>query len=501
MRRFVLLLLLLIITGCGTLKTTVPHPTEEFRGVWIATVANIDWPERPSDSWQKKQQDFLEILNYYKKLRFNAILVQVRTAGDAFYPSKLSPWSRYLTGKEGDMGDLNSDPLAWMITETHKRGLEFHAWLNPYRATFDLQTDLLDPNHDYLQHPEWMIPYGEKYYYNPGLPEVQQHLVEVVAEVVARYDIDGIHFDDYFYPYRIQGEVFDDSATYTEYGKPDQSLEDWRRSNISSLIRETHETIKALKPWVQFGISPFGVWRNASADPIGSDTRAGQTNYDHLFADPLEWSRQGWVDYLAPQLYWSLDYSPASHRKLLSWWSATVPQTPLYIGNGAYKIRNNTDEAWDNKKELPEQLIMGRKTKNIQGNIFFSAGSLMNTNRDVARFIRKNIYAYPAIPPAIPNLEKNPPRRPKISMRESRDYLYFTLLDESLRFQYAEITGLRKKERTRKNITSNRAKRIYLGELSTFRFPVKSLQGKKHLEIIFIDRYRQKTKPLKLQRN
>ncbi len=500
MRRFVLLLLLLIITACGALKTPVPYPAEEFRGVWIATVANIDWPGHPRDPWEKKQQDFLKILNYYKKQRFNAVLVQVRTAGDAFYPSKLAPWSRYLTGKEGNKGDLNTDPLRWMIAETHKRGMEFHAWLNPYRATFDMQTDILDPNHDYLQNPEWMIPYGKKYYYNPGLPEVQQHLVQVVSEVVARYDIDGIHFDDYFYPYRIQGELFDDAATFELYGKTDQSLEDWRRSNISSLIQQTHETIKALKPWVQFGISPFGVWRNASSDPRGSDTRAGQTNYDHLFADPLEWSRQGWVDYLAPQLYWSLDYSPASHRKLLSWWSATVPQTALYIGNGAYKIRNNQDKAWDNKKELPEQLILARNTDNIKGNIFFSARSLMNSNRDIARFIRKNIYAYPAFPPSIQTSEKNPPRKPKISMRETRDYLYFDLLDESLRFQFAEISGFRQKEQKRKNINQNRGKKIYLGELSKFRVPLKSLQGKKYLEIVFIDRYRQKTKPIKLQR-
>ncbi len=500
MQRFVLFLLLLMFTACSTLKTPVSHPVEEFRGVWIATVANIDWPGHPSDPWEKKQRDFLEILNYYKKLRFNAVLVQVRTAGDALYPSKLAPWSRYLTGKEGDIGDLNTDPLSWMIAETHKRGLEFHAWLNPYRATFDLQTDLLDEDHDYLQHPEWMVPYGGKFYYNPGLPEVQQHLVEVVSEVVARYDIDGIHFDDYFYPYRIKGEIFEDSTAYSSYARTDQTLEDWRRSNVSALIRETHETIKALKPWVQFGISPFGVWRNSSMDPNGSDTRAGQTNYDHLFADPLEWSQQGWVDYLAPQLYWSRDYAPASHRKLLSWWSDQVPQTPLYIGSGAYKIRNNMDKAWDNKKELPEQLILGRNTKNIQGNIFFSAGSLMRTNRDVARLIRKNIYAYPAPTPSSPDQKKNLPKRPKFSMKETRDYLYFTLSDESLRFQFAEIRGLRKKERSKKNTPQNRGKRIYLGELSKFRVPVKSLQGKKHLEIVFIDRYRHKTKPLKIQR-
>ncbi|MBT8320337.1 MAG: family 10 glycosylhydrolase, partial [Eudoraea sp.] len=228
MGRFLLLLLLPVFIACSSLKTPVPQTEEEFRGVWVATVANIDWPEHPADPWHKKQDDFLKILNFYNKLRFNAVLVQVRTAGDALYPSKLAPWSRYLTAKEGDAGDLQQDPLKWMIDEAHKRGIEFHAWFNPYRATFDMQTELLDPGHDFYQYPEWMVPYGTKYYYNPGIPEVREHLVNVVREVVARYNIDGFHFDDYFYPYSIQGEVFQDSTTYLSYGQPDQSLEDWR---------------------------------------------------------------------------------------------------------------------------------------------------------------------------------------------------------------------------------------------------------------------------------
>ena len=501
MRLLIVLLIYLVFTSCGTLKTTIPHPEEEFRGVWVATVANIDWPKHPRDSWNKKQQDYIELLNFYKKLRFNAVLVQVRTAGDAFYPSKFAPISRYLTGKEGDMGDLDEDPLKWMIDASHQRGLEFHAWINPYRATFDLQTEVLAPEHDFFQHPDWMVPYGKKFYYNPGLPAVREHVVEVISELVARYDVDGIHFDDYFYPYKIQGEQFADALAYAAYREPGQSLEDWRRGNISTLVRETHKTIKELKPWVQFGISPFGVWRNRSADPAGSDTRAGQTNFDHLFADPLEWSREGWVDYLAPQLYWSMDYPPASHRKLMEWWANAVPKTPLFIGNGAYKIRNNADEAWEAKQELPDQLVLARKTKNIRGNIFFSAGSLMKSNRDIARFLRKNIYAYPASLPTVAHQGENPPSKPRLSMKEGRDYLYFTILDKSLRFQFAEIKSLGRKEQRGKKRKQNRGKRIYLGELSTFRVPIKSLQGKKIMEIVFIDRYRQKTKPLKLVRN
>ncbi|MCE2611671.1 family 10 glycosylhydrolase [Flavobacteriaceae bacterium D16] len=498
MGRFLILLLLPVFLACSSLKTPVPQPQEEFRGVWIATVANIDWPEHPADSWNKKQEDFLKILNFYNKLRFNAVLVQVRTAGDALYPSKLAPWSRYLTAKEGDPGNLPEDPLKWMIDETHKRGMEFHAWFNPYRSTFDMQTELLAPDHDFYQYPEWMVPYGKKYYYNPGIPEVRAHLVSVVSEVVARYNIDGVHFDDYFYPYRIQGEVFQDSTTYAVYGQPKQSLEDWRRSNISLLVKDTHTAIKELKPWVQFGISPFGVWRNESQDPRGSDTRAGQTNYDDLYADPLEWSQKGWIDYLAPQLYWSLDYPPAGHRKLIKWWSEKVPNTPLLIGNGAYKIRNNTDVAWKEKTELPEQLILSRNTKNVQGNIFFSARSLMQKNGDIARLLRNQVYTQTVFPPAISESGRAPLKRPGVQMKETRDFLYFSLTDPELKFQFAEIRISQEKQ-SRKRIR-NGGKKIYLGELSSFRVPVKEIKGKKDLELVFTDRFRQKTKPVKIKR-
>ena len=499
-RRLGCCLLLCTALSCAVFKDRLP-PKREFRGVWIATVANIDWPGSGTDPWTVQQRDFRALLDFYREHNFNAVIVQVRTAGDAFYPSKFAPISRFLTGKEGEMGDLDRDPLAWMIDATHKRGFEFHAWVNPYRDTFDQQTAVLAPEHDFFQHPDWMVSYGKKFYYNPGLPAVREHIVEVISELVARYDLDGIHFDDYFYPYQIQGEKFADSVAYTTYRDPDQSLEDWRRGNINALVRETHQTIKALKPWVQFGISPFGVWRNRSSDPLGSDTRAGQTNFDHLFADPLEWSREGWVDYLAPQLYWSMDYPPASHRKLMDWWASAVPQTPLFIGNGAYKVRNNADDAWEARQELPEQLVLARKTKNVRGNIFFSAGSLMKSNRDIARYLRKNVYAYPASLPPVVHEGKNPPAKPRLNMKEGRDYLYFTILDKSLRFQFAEIKGLGRKEQGGKKRKQNQAKRIYLGELSTFRVPTKSLQGKKRMEIVFIDRYRQKTKPLRLVRN
>ncbi|KAI9549746.1 hypothetical protein GHT06_004004 [Daphnia sinensis] len=286
----------------------------EFRGVWIATVANIDWPASGLDSYEKQKKDFIAILDYYKKLNFNAVIVQIRTAGDAFYPSKYAPWSKYLTGKEGQAPQTQENPLTWMIQEAHSRGLEFHAWLNPYRATFDLKTDLLSPNHDFHKHRDWMVKYGPKYYYNPGLPEVKNHLTAVIKEIVDNYDIDAIHFDDYFYPYKIAKETFPDQTTYNKFKNQGQTQDDWRRQNVNDLIQAVHTTIKTSKPWVQFGISPFGVWRNQAMDPKGSPTRAGQTNYDDLYADPMTWMKNGWIDYLIPQVYWSMEHPLASYR-------------------------------------------------------------------------------------------------------------------------------------------------------------------------------------------
>ena len=385
----------ILLASCFSCTVT-KAPQEEFRGIWIATVANIDWPKNANDAPEKQKQDFIEILDFYQKLNFNAAIIQVRTAGDAFYQTDLAPWSKYLTGKEGEVPKGFDQPLKWMIDETHKRGMEFHAWLNPYRATLNLDTTALSKNHDFYQHPDWIIKYGEKYYYNPGLPEVQHKFNAVIDELVTNYELDAIHFDDYFYPYKIKGEVFNDSLTFQTYGLPNQNLEDWRRSNVDSLVKNVHKTIKNRKPWVQLGISPFGVWKNQSTDPRGSDTNAGQTTYEDLYADPLLWVEKGWLDYLAPQAYWSMYYPPASHTKVVSWWADTTPNTNLYVGNGPYKIQNNSDRAWKKKREIPKQLAFSRAQKNIDGNIFFSAKSLIGKHNKVTKLLQRKFYRFPS---------------------------------------------------------------------------------------------------------
>ena len=252
----------------------------------------------------------------------NAVIVQIRPSADAFYASNLEPWSEFLTGRQGTPPSPYYDPLKFMIDETHKRGMEFHAWINPYRAVFNLISPL-DPNHITKKHPEWFVKYGDRKYFNPGLPQVMQYLTNVVKDIITRYDIDGIHMDDYFYPYKIPGKAFPDYQTWLQYGNG-LSIDDWRRSNCDSVIKMIHDVVLDWKPLIKFGISPFGVWRNSSVDATGSSTHAGQTCYDDLYADILLWLKQGWIDYVAPQLYWEIGNRLCDYETLLNWWSSNT---------------------------------------------------------------------------------------------------------------------------------------------------------------------------------
>jgi uncharacterized lipoprotein YddW (UPF0748 family) len=431
--------LLFLLGGCKVFDSQKEiMPKEEFRGFWVATVANIDWPKSPEDNVDKKKQDYLEILDFYQDLNFNAAIVQIRTAGDAFYPTEKAPWSKYLSGKQGTVNEDEIDLLKWMIEETHKRGFEFHAWLNPYRATVNADTTELSENHDYFKHPEWMIKYGTKYYYNPGLPEVKSHMMEIIEEVLVNYDIDALHFDDYFYPYQIAGEEFEDSDSYQLYKTGEQSIEDWRRNNVNELIQEIHTRTKERKPWVQFGISPFGVWRNQRDDIKGSATQAGQTNYDNLFADPLKWIEEGWIDYILPQIYWSLDFPVASHKTIMQWWMNHSGNAHLYIGNGPYKIKSNSDKAWNKKREIPLQIEEARKYNKVQGNVYFSAKSLMYPkNEKLVDLLKKRYYQYPALTPSLPGRNHLPASPAIAKVEKLRDELSIQLKvsdTESLRY-------------------------------------------------------------------
>lgn len=364
----------------------------EFRGVWVATVANIDWPAKPALSIEGQKQAFIAILDQLQKMHMNAVVVQIKPTADAFYPSRYWPWSQYLTGTQGR--DPGYDPLAFMLTEAHKRHIEFHAWLNPYRVSMQDHLDQLAANNPARLHPDWVVSYGGKLYFDPGIPAVRSYLVDSISEVVRNYNIDAIHLDDYFYPYPVAKQDFPDNATYQKYGASQfVQKADWRRNNVNQLIQDVSHTIKQIKPHVQFGVSPFGVWRNKAVDPTGSDTHAGPTDYDVLYADTRTWIRRGWLDYIAPQIYWNIGFAPAAYEKLVPWWAKEVTGTNvrLYIGQAVYRIGVDPGP-WSNPEEMPNQLKLNRQFKAVGGSIFFSMKDLLANRLGFTDRLIKDIY-------------------------------------------------------------------------------------------------------------
>ena len=390
-----------------------PPPKRELRGMWIATVENIDWPNQRGEAPEQYRRDYRRLLDAGQRAGLNAVFVQIRPASDAFYKSDLEPWSKWLTGVQGRAPSGGDDPLPFLITEAHRRGMEFHAWFNPYRATMDSVTRRLAANHPYRQHPEWFLRYGGQLLYNPGLPAVRAHITRVILDVVRRYDIDAVHFDDYFYPYPAAGLVFHDEAAFREQN-PDgiAKLADWRRQNVNILIRDLHDSIRTTKRWVKFGISPFGVWMNKSADPLGSDTRAGQPSYANLYADSRLWLEQGWIDYIVPQLYWSTTFKLVPYPVLLEWWTRNHFDRHLYIGHGTYRMLESTrsDTTWRNPRELPRQIRMNRSYDGeASGSVFFSAKSVLTNPLHTTDSLRQNLFRYPALIPAMPWMDAMPP--------------------------------------------------------------------------------------------
>jgi len=384
------------------------QPEYEFRGVWIATVDNIDWPPRGVTNPAQQKADFIKQLDLHKRNGINAVIVQIRPAADAFYASPYEPWSQWLAGIQGKPTFPFYDPLVFMIEEAHKRGMEFHAWLNPYRANFNIRTASISPDHITRKHPEWFLTYGDKKYFDPANKLGQEFVVNVVKDIVKRYDIDAIHMDDYFYPYRIPGKEFPDAASYRKSGSP-LSRDDWRRANVDSIIEKISVAIKTEKPFCKFGISPFSVWRNLSQDPDGSNTKAGVTNYDDLYADILLWLRNGWIDYVAPQLYLEIGHDKIPFETMVDWWSKHSYGKHVYIGHGIYRV-NERNAAWKKPAELPDQIKLVREYPEIKGSIFYNSSAFERNPNGWNDSLRNNYYKEPA---KIPVMEWLPEREKK----------------------------------------------------------------------------------------
>jgi uncharacterized lipoprotein YddW (UPF0748 family) len=394
-------LIVFLILSMGVVAHARAQAVPEFRGAWIATVTNIDWPSQSNLSPEQQRLEYIRLLDVLQRNGINAVVVQVRPSADAFYPSPYEPWSEWLTGRQGQAPEPFYDPLLFMITEAHKRNMEFHAWFNPYRAVMKLGHSSIASNHITRQHPEWFINYGNQKLFNPGLPEVRAHIVKIIKDVLERYEVDGIHFDDYFYPYPVNGKAFPDESTYRKYGVG-MDKDDWRRSNVDSIVYQVYQTIQAVKPAVKFGISPFGVWRNAADDEEGSNTTAGLTNYDDLYADILLWLENGWIDYAAPQLYWEIGHNKAAFEVLTEWWSKHSYGKHIYIGHGMYRATERNQSRWKRKNELPEQISLLRKYPEIKGSIFFNASIFYSNPFGWCDSLQKNYYNETAAVPPMP---------------------------------------------------------------------------------------------------
>ncbi len=382
-------------------------PKREFRGAWLHTVYQDGYARRTTEQncrWLIVQLDSLQ------EAGINAVIFQVRPSADAFYASKYEPWSKFLT-KGGKAPAPYWDPLEFMIEQCHARGMELHAWLNPYRATTSSK-EKLPSAHPAASHPERMIRFDKKLYFDPALPENRKLIVDVVSDIVSRYDVDGIHFDDYFYPYPVRGQKFADDRSYRRFGNG-MSRGDWRRHNVDLLIESVSEAIRNIKPWVRFGVSPFGIWRNARTDPSGSQS-SGLQNYDDLYADVLKWAREGWIDYQMPQLYWTLENKVAPSMHLAQWWSENAFGRHIYIGQDVDRTMQNPDiPPYADQSQLRHKIEITRENDNIQGSCFWPGYYVTENHGGIADSLAADLHAFAALVPDYPWLGGQTPRAPR----------------------------------------------------------------------------------------
>ncbi|MDR1454457.1 MAG: family 10 glycosylhydrolase [Tannerella sp.] len=378
-------------------------PKREFRGAWIQTVFQDDYRDLTPASFRRLMEERLDRL---RACGINAILFQVRPEADAFYPSAYEPWSRFLTGMQGlPPGEPDFDPMAFLIDACHRRNMEFHAWLNPYRAGTAGFNDFA-ASHVLHKHPEWFVKYNGQTLFDPGVPECRFFICKVVGDIVARYDVDAIHMDDYFYPYPVAGQDFPDDRSFERYGQKYGSKpggrDEWRRDNVNQLIWMLRQTIRQTGPWVRLGISPFGIYRNKGKGRKGSRT-GGLQNYDDLYADVLLWMKKGWIDYCAPQLYWEIGHPLADYETLIRWWDAQKCGTHLYIGQDVARTMK--------AGQLKEKMKLSRMEKRVQGNIFWPANELLWNNGGIADSLKRLYHRYPALIPACDGLHDRKPDR------------------------------------------------------------------------------------------
>ncbi|QYR11722.1 family 10 glycosylhydrolase [Prevotella sp. Rep29] len=405
--RSILILLLALLHTPSLLHAQTPVK-REFRGAWIQCVNG----QFLGMSTQKMQQTLLYQLDELKKDGVNAIIFQVRPECDALYQSNIEPWSRFLTGKQGQAPQPYWDPLQWMIEQCHQRGMELHAWINPYRAKTKNTTQLAN-NHVAIKHPDWVFAYDGLFILNPGIPENRNYICQVVEDILKRYDVDGLHIDDYFYPYPAAGQNIPDQRQFQQYNNGFSNINDWRRDNVNLFVKQLGETIRKTKPWVKFGVSPFGIYRNKKSDPhIGSNTN-GLQNYDDLYADVLLWVNNGWIDYCVPQIYWEIGNKAADYQTLITWWNKYAGARPLYIGEDVERTVKHPDPNNPRSHQLGIKRQLHAQMKNVKGTVLWYAKAVVDNTGNYGTALRNNYWRYPALQPLMPFIDSKAPKKPK----------------------------------------------------------------------------------------
>ena len=399
-RIWVLALFLVVMCAVGA------QMKREFRGAWIQCVNG----QFLGMGTEKMQQTLSYQLDELQKDGVNAIIFQVRPECDALYPSSIEPWSRFLTGVQGEAPSPYWDPLGWMIEACHKRGMELHAWINPYRAKTKT-TSQLAANHIASRRPDLTFSYDNQLILDPGRDENREYICKVVTDIVSRYDVDGLHIDDYFYPYPTAGQVIPDANLFRANPKGFRDIGDWRRDNVNIFIKELGETIHRLKPWVKFGVSPFGIYRNLKNDPYGSDTN-GLQNYDDLYADVLMWVNNGWVDYCVPQLYWQIGHSAADYETLIAWWNKHAGARPPYIGEDIERTVKYADTNQPGTHQMDAKFRLHQQMPNVKGTVLWYAKTAVDNIGNYGSLLRKKYWRYPALPPSMPFLDNKDPKKP-----------------------------------------------------------------------------------------
>lgn len=403
---YILLLSLLPFAAASSTETN-KYPKREFRGAWIQAVNG----QFIGMSTTEMQATLTSQLDALSKAGINAIIFQVRPESDALYLSYYEPWSRYLTGEQGVAPDPFWDPLQFMIEQCHRRGMELHAWINPYRAKTK-GTKHLGLKHPYKKYPERFVWYDDMLIFNPAIQDNRDYICNIVSDILKRYDVDGLHIDDYFYPYPVKGLEFDDEQSFLENPRGFTDKGDWRRDNVNLLIEQLHHTIRKVKPWVKFGISPFGIYRNQKNDPNGSLTN-GLQNYDELYADILLWIDKGWIDYCIPQLYWEIGHKAADYETLIAWWAEHADGRPLFIGQDVMRTVKAADPQQPQRHQQIRKMELQRSYKSIDGSCQWPASAVADNTGDYATTLAKEYHRLLALQPEFPFMDKKAPKRVK----------------------------------------------------------------------------------------